>query len=49
MIENGKAVSIISKNGTTGSGWYYDESQKILWIKGTGKNTSDNEWQISLN
>ena len=30
------------------TGWYYDEDEKILWIRSAVKNTTGKEWKITL-
>lgn len=40
---------MISKNeGNLQTGWFYDEEEKILWIRIDAKNTRSNEWKISF-
>jgi hypothetical protein len=48
ITENGEEVDIISKSDVNlKKGWYYDENEKILWIKSVLKNISEIEWNIS--
>ncbi|HEY8688430.1 MAG TPA: TIM-barrel domain-containing protein [Chitinophagaceae bacterium] len=46
--ENGEQVDMISKGDVNvKKGWYYDENEKIVWIRSALKNTSEIEWNIS--
>ena len=49
IAENGEEVDIISKGDVNlKTGWYYDEDEKILWIRSAVKNNVDNEFKISF-
>lgn len=48
VVENGKVFPGLSTiHVAYAPGWYYDENNKILWIKSDAKNSGDIVWEIS--